>query len=83
MPRRRPVHPVRLPLAARVPVWSCSKRQYRSQAEADAALGEIWAHPTKRVGASMEAHSYRCPRHEGREVWHLTSQDRDQEGRTA
>jgi hypothetical protein len=86
MPQRRPVHPVRPPLEHRdrrpVPQWHCPKRPYRTQAEADEALTEIWSAFGRRLGGRpMEAHTYRCPRHGTRTVWHLTSQD--QEGRAS
>ncbi len=81
MPQRRPVHPVRPPLESRpVPQWRCLKRGYPTEAAADEALTEIWARP-RGDSAPMEAHVYKCLRHNGKTVWHLTSQD--QEGRTA
>lgn len=84
MPKKRPEHPFRPPPSKRVPEWHCSKRGYRTQAAADEALTEIWSKPFRGDNDPMEAHTYRCPRH-NREVWHLTSQDpeRRQEGRAS
>lgn len=73
------MHEYRPPLHKRIPEWHCGKKGYPTEADADDALGEIWARP-RGDSDPMEAHTYRCPRH-AREVWHLTSQDR--KGRTA
>ncbi|SER95982.1 hypothetical protein SAMN05216188_11893 [Lentzea xinjiangensis] len=76
MPRKRPVHPYRPPLAKRTPEWHCRKKSYPTREAADDSLGELWQ---RRRGGPIEAHAYQCRRHGNREVWHLTRQD--QEGR--
>lgn len=81
MPKKRPEHPFRPPPAKRVPEWRCLKQGYRNEAEADAALGEIWATP-RGDSDPMESRAYRCPRHK-HEVWHLTSQPRREKGPAA
>lgn len=84
MPKKRPEHTFRPPRRKPKPVpqWRCLKQGYRSEAEADAALGEIWSTP-RGDQDPMECRAYRCPRHQ-HEVWHLTSQPaRKKKGRSA
>lgn len=47
---------------------SCHKVEYRSKADARKALKE-----QRHIGVKR---FYKCPHHQGREVWHLTSEER-------